>query len=204
MKTKKCFFLLAGQYIFIAIGVLSLAYWEMETERARRFQAREAHLFNGKPEAKRPSKDPRRPASLGSPWTGEEPIEGSVVARLTISDLSLGLIVVEGVSERDLSIGPGHIPGTSLPGETGNVGIAGHRDTFFRPLRFIRKGEIITLGTVSNVTRYQVVSTAVVGPKDTRVLYATTRDTLTLVTCYPFDFVGPAPKRFIVRAERVG
>src|SRR5664279_1488691 len=93
------------------------------------------------------------------------------------------------------------IPGTALPGKQGNIGIAGHRDTSFRPLRFIRKDDMIALTTLHGTSRYRVVSTKIVGPDDVQVLYPTGRDALTLVTCYPFDFVGPAPRRFIVQAE---
>ena len=112
-------------------------------------------------------------------------------------------MVVNGVSNDDLRLGPGHIPGTALPGRSGNVGIAGHRDTVFRPLRSIRKDQVILLTTLHRQDRYRVVWTAIVSPKDTSALRRSIRDSLTLVTCYPFDFIGPAPKRFIVRAERV-
>ena len=83
------------------------------------------------------------------------------MAKLTIPDLGVALVVVEGVSQRDLAMGPGHIPETAVPGEPGNVGIAGHRDTVFRPLRLVRKGQIIALRTLSGEDRYRVVSTNV-------------------------------------------
>ena len=98
----------------------------------------------------------------------------------------------------------GHIPGTVLPGRPGNVGISGHRDTFFRPSRNIRRNDLITLTMLSGEFRYRVVSTKVVGPNDLAVLDPGESEILTLVTCYPFYFVGSAPARFIVRAERVG
>jgi sortase A len=91
-----------------------------------------------------------------------------------------------------------------MPAEApGNVGIAGHRDTFFRPLRNIQRNDIITLTTLHGEYRYRVVSTKVVGPYDIAVLDSDGNEILTLVTCYPFYFVGSAPDRFIVRAERV-
>ena len=86
----------------------------------------------------------------------------------------------------------------------GNVGVSGHRDTFFRPLRNIRENDIITLTTVNGEYRYRVVFTRVVRPENVAVLNATGNEVLTLVTCFPFYFVGPAPYRFIVRAERAG
>ena len=82
------------------------------------------------------------------------------------------------------------------------MGIAAHRDTFFRPLRAIERDDTITVSTLRGVYRYRVVSTRVVSPQDVQVLYPTEREGLTLVTCFPFDYVGSAPKRFIVRAER--
>jgi sortase A len=133
----------------------------------------------------------------------QRPAEGTAVAELAIPRLGLTSMVVEGVNAKDLRIAAGHIPGTPLPGENGNVAIAAHRDTFFRPLRFIRKADTINLTTFGGEKEYRVVSMEIVDPHDVRVLYPTGRDTLTLVTCYPFNYIGSAPKRFIVRAERI-
>jgi len=110
-------------------------------------------------------------------------------------------VVVEGSDERALKRGPGHIPGTSLPGEGINMAIAGHRDTSFRPLRFIRRDDTIKVIAQEHEYQYRIVSTEIVGPEDTRVLYPEAHETLTLITCYPFTFVGAAPKRFVVRAQ---
>jgi sortase A len=93
--------------------------------------------------------------------------------------------------------------GTALPGQRGNVGIAAHRDTFFRPLRNIQRDDVIVLTTLRGEYRYRVVSTKVVSPYDVEVLNSDGTEILTLVTCYPFYFVGSAPERFIVRAERI-
>ena len=131
------------------------------------------------------------------------PVRGDLVGRLDIPRIGISVMVVEGVDGGDLRRAAGHIPGTALPGEAGNVGIAAHRDTFFRPLRAIQRNDTITVSTLQGVYRYRVVSMKVVGPEDIQVLYPTGRDTLTLVTCFPFNYVGPAPKRFIVRADRV-
>ena len=98
----------------------------------------------------------------------------------------------------------GHISGTAFPGGPGNVGIAAHRDTYFRPLRNVRKDDVITLTTAAAEYRYRVVSTQVVEPGDTSVLDSSGDEVLTLVTCYPFYFIGSAPRRFIVRAQRIG
>jgi len=83
------------------------------------------------------------------------------------------------------------------------LGVAGHRDGFFRSLKDIRVGAVLYLDTPSDTLAYRVVSTEIVDPADVNVLAATDTATLTLVTCYPFYFVGPAPKRFIVRAQRL-
>lgn len=128
---------------------------------------------------------------------------GGLVGRIEISRLSVSAIVIEGISAKTLRRAVGHIPGTALPGHPGNIGISGHRDTFFRPLRNIQQNDIIILTTLAGEYRYRVVSTKVVHPNDVAVLDSSGNQILTLVTCYPFYFVGAAPDRFIVRAERI-
>jgi sortase A len=126
-----------------------------------------------------------------------------LIGRIDIPRLGVSAIVIEGDGTTTLRRAVGHIPGTALPGEPGNVGISGHRDTFFRPLRNIRRNDIVTLTTLQGEYRYRVLSTRIVTPNNVAVLDPSTNETLTLVTCYPFYFVGSAPNRFIVRAERV-
>jgi len=130
-------------------------------------------------------------------------VPSGVIGRLEIPNLHLVAMVHEGADSATLRKAVGHIPGTSLPGMKGNVGLAGHRDTFFRPLRHIQQGDTIELETGDRTYQYIVESTGIVRPDDVRVLAATNRETLTLVTCYPFYYVGSAPKRFIVQAELV-
>ena len=125
------------------------------------------------------------------------------MGQIEIKSIGLTAMVMEGADERTLRRAVGHFPGTPLPGQQGNVALVGHRDTFFRGLRNIRKDDEITLTTLHGSYRYRVDSTQVVVPEDTQVLNVTAGDILTLVTCYPFYFVGPAPKRFIVRAHRI-
>jgi sortase A len=127
-----------------------------------------------------------------------------LIGRMEIPRLGLSAIVMEGTSTRTLRRALGHVAGTALPGQTGNVAISGHRDTFFRPLRNIEPNDEITLSTTRGEYRYRVLSTEIVEPSDVAVLDPGEGETLTLITCYPFYFVGPAPKRYIVRAERVG
>jgi sortase A len=139
-------------------------------------------------------------AAIPSP--GTEATNG-LLGRMEIPRLGVSVIVAEGTAEATLRRAGGHIPGTSLPGQRGNVGIAGHRDTLFRPLRNIRQNDVITLTTLAGDYRYRVTSTEIVSPSDVTVLQSDGDEVLTLVTCYPFYFVGPAPDRFIVRAQRV-
>jgi sortase A len=112
-------------------------------------------------------------------------------------------MLLDGVDDSTLRFGLGHIPGTALPGESGNIGIAGHRDTFFRPLAKIREDDEITVKTLHADYRYIVDTIRIVNPDDIAVLDDTGTPTLTLVTCYPFHLVGPAPRRFIVQASLV-
>jgi sortase A len=128
---------------------------------------------------------------------------GGLIGRIDIPRLDISVVVIEGTGSTTLRRAVGHIRGTALPGHPGNIGISGHRDTFFRPLRNIRKGDVVTLTTLEGEYRYRVASTDIVTPSDVSVLDSNGRETLTLVTCHPFYFVGAAPNRFIVRAERM-
>jgi sortase A len=133
-------------------------------------------------------------------------------AILRVPKLGIEVPVLEGTSDAILNRGVGHIPGTALPGQTGNLAITGHRDGFFRPLKDVAPGDIIEVlrpsqqtlqstPTAQQTDRYVVRNTKIVFPADTSVLNPTTGSTLTLVTCYPFYFVGAAPERFIVQAD---
>jgi LPXTG-site transpeptidase (sortase) family protein len=131
------------------------------------------------------------------------PTVGSAIGTIEIPRISLSAIVVEGDGDKQLELAAGHVPGTAFPGEPGNSGISGHRDTVFRALRLIRKNDEIAVTTHRGEFTYRVTSTQIVHPGAIHVLFPTKSEVLTLVTCYPFYFVGPAPQRFIVRAERV-
>jgi LPXTG-site transpeptidase (sortase) family protein len=115
----------------------------------------------------------------------------------------MSMVVLQGSDEETLRLGPGHIETTPLPGEAGNVAIAGHRDSFFRPLRNVRVGDDVLLETPEARVHYRVSSFRVVNSHDVSVIGPTKGAALTLVTCYPFWFIGNAPDRFIVRATRV-
>jgi sortase A len=125
-----------------------------------------------------------------------------VIGRLAIPRLHVSAVVLEGDDDAALRFGAGHVPGTPLPAHPGNVGIAAHRDTVFRRLRNIAIRDVIQLTTPEGSYHYRVTSTEIVRPQDTGVLDSSTGEELTLVTCYPFSYIGPAPLRFIVHARR--
>jgi sortase A len=112
-------------------------------------------------------------------------------------------MVREGIDSNTLQLAIGHIPATALPGQAGNVGVAGHRDTFFRGLRDLRTGDEIQFSTSSGDFEYVVESLIVVEPDNVEALAPSSENVLTLVTCYPFSYIGTAPKRFVVRARQV-
>lgn len=127
--------------------------------------------------------------------------EGDVMARLEIPRIGISVMVLHGTEESTLALGAGHVPATPSPGGDGNLVIAAHRDTFFRKLEGVRAGDRIRILTVGQTYEYVVESTETVDPDDTRVMESRGRQELTLITCYPFYFVGSAPKRFIVHAS---
>jgi len=142
--------------------------------------------------------DVAEPAPAGPP-----PDTGAAIGTLSIPRIGLSAAVLHGSDAKTLRRAPGHLEQTAYPGEAGNAVIAGHRDTFFRPLRNIRVGDDIFVAAAGGRFHYRVVSLRVVHPRDLSVLAPTSDATLTLVTCYPFWALGPAPDRFIVRATRV-
>ncbi|MFY9911253.1 MAG: class D sortase [Candidatus Sulfotelmatobacter sp.] len=175
------------------IGVLALGYVGSTLLDARIYQVSAKRSLEDQLEAaKVQTVDQPRP----------EVNKGDVLGRLDIPRLGVSVAVLQGTNSRILRLGAGHIEGTPLPGEPGNSGIAGHRDTFFRELKDIRANDEVQLQTARGLFHYEVDWVKVVGPDDISVLAPSTESTLTLVTCYPFYFVGPAPKRFVVRAHR--
>jgi sortase A len=125
-----------------------------------------------------------------------------VIGRISVPRLHLTAMVQEGVDDDVLRRAVGHVPGTPLPGESGNVGLAGHRDTFFRDLRNIRSDDEVDFETLGGRFSYVVQSVVVVEPSRVEVLAPSDTQSLTLVTCFPFNYTGNAPKRFVVRAVR--
>jgi sortase A len=128
------------------------------------------------------------------------PEPGDTIGRIEIPRLGVSTVIRAGTDARTLRLAVGHVSGTALPGEDGNVGLAGHRDTFFRRLKDIQPDDEIRVVTLYGSYVYRVARTDVVEPRDTWVLDPTPEPALTLVTCYPFTYLGAAPQRFIVRA----
>jgi sortase A len=210
-------------HFFVIAGILALGYVGVTLLDAKIFQAQEVRRFE---QARKSQKERQAPQSV-KPSTGDESPEtpllpvrlsgpggasaqghetarrGAAWGRIEVKSIGLSSMILEGVDPQTLRRGVGHIPGTAVPGEPGNVALAGHRDTFFRALRNIRKDDEITLETLNGSYRYRVDSTQVVAPEDIEALNGSGEAILTLVTCYPFSFVGPAPKRYIVRAHRI-
>jgi sortase A len=148
--------------------------------------------------------DTRNSAEQGQEAAASSITPHTLIGRIAIPRLDIAAIIREGVDEGTLDIAVGHIPLTALPGQPGNVGVAAHRDTLFRNLKDIKLDDEITLTTLDNTYVYRVVSLRVVNPAETSVLKSSADEKLlTLVTCYPFYFVGHAPRRFIVRASQL-
>jgi sortase A len=174
-------------------GALLLGGALVTIVESRVYQARQGRAFS----------DRERMASAppGSAPASARDVDPLVLGRIEIPRVGVSAIVREGDDARTLSIAVGHIPGTARPGEPGNVALAGHRDSFFRALRNIRAGDVIRLRVPGRGDEYRVDSTEVVGAGETRVLASTREAVLTLVTCYPFGWIGHAPRRFIVHAR---
>ncbi len=147
--------------------------------------------------------NPAPPSAAQGSLPESIPGEGDILGRIDIDRLGFSVAILEGTKSRTLRLGLGHVSGTPLPGELGNSGIAGHRDTFFRPLKDVRQDDAIELTTLKGVSHYQVDWIRVVTPDDMAVLGPSDTSALTLVTCYPFYLVGDAPDRFVVHATRI-
>lgn len=126
---------------------------------------------------------------------------GAVMGRLAIKQVGLSVAVLQSYDPGTLKKGVGHVPGTAVPGGLGNMVLAGHRDTYFRPLRNVRAGMEIEVVTAEGRFAYSIDSMEVVTPDKVEIMDVGSRPEMTLITCYPFEFVGAAPKRFIVHAH---
>ncbi len=179
--------------LLLIIGALALSWYAA----AHLVTAREQAALSRELEAARAVAAEARPRNV-VPASLET---RALVGRIEVVRIKLSAVAREGVDVRTLRGSVGHVPGTALPGDVGNSAFAAHRDTFFGPLKFIRAGDQIVITTPDGVHRYAVTGTRVVDPSDVSVLQPLPGRRLTLITCYPFDYVGSAPKRFIVQAE---
>jgi sortase A len=174
-------------YFFLVFGTLALGYAGFVVADSHAYQAFE-------------TKKLAEAAPISEPHIL---VEGEVIGELQVPRLGLDVIVVQGDSPASLRRAVGHLTNSAMPGEPGNVALAGHRDTFFRPLRDIQPGDEIRFKARAHSFDYRVESIEVVGPADMRVLEPSAGHELTLLTCFPFYYAGPAPKRFIVRAREI-
>jgi sortase A len=193
-----------GQRALFVCGVVLLGYCGFALVDAWMFQWRESRdLDRLLRERNAVSQGKPQPGPSASLEEAPAVAAGGLIGRMEIPRLLLSVIVVEGIDKISLRRSVGHIPGTALPGKPGNVGLAGHRDTFFRSLKDVRIKDEVRVSTLKGSFNYEVESLRVVEPEDVGVLAASGENVLTLVTCYPFYFVGPAPRRWIVRARQV-
>lgn len=194
MRRKRWLAWLAAVLIVVGAAQLGYYYWLQDSavnaEREARQWLNQA-VSNRQPGLPTPAPVPERVH------------HGDVIGELIIPRLRLSVMVFEGADGPILRVGAGHIPDTALPQNSGNVGIAAHRDTYFRPLRFIQPNDVISLRTPHETVRYSVTNIEIVQPGDIGALAEAPGRDLTLVTCYPFYYVGSAPQRFIVHARRI-
>jgi sortase A len=193
---------LAG-FAFVALGA-----WGFELLATRWNAVAQEHrlaelLASRGPADLAPAAAAARSATVRAAATRAEIGRSGLVGRLEIERLRLRVIVQEGADRRTLRHAAGHVPGTALPGEAGNVVVAAHRDTLFAPLEHIALGDRLRFVTPDGSFDYEVRDVRIVAPTETAVMAQGSDAEATLVTCHPFAYVGPAPRRFVVRAARV-
>lgn len=176
------------EWLLLGLGLGCLGTYAYESVEARRFQAQQTAAFE------RAARSEAAPARVKT---------GGLVGMLDVPRLQLSTPVIEGDDDRTLKRAVGHLPDTPLPWEQGNSAMAGHRDGLFRPLKDVKIGDEIRFRTTRDEFVYRVTETAIVMPDDLSVLEPRASSTITLITCYPFYYVGSAPQRFVVHAERV-
>ena len=194
------------------LGLVAVVSWSKEAFDSRDFQSRESKSLDsvlggadlnteGTAEAATLT-GPPNPGHANRD-TPRAMLDPGVLGKLEIPRLRISAIVAEGADLKTLRHAVGHINSTALPGQQGNCALAGHRDTFLRGLGGVRGDDLIRLVTIGGTHSYRVEWGMVVEPTQVEVLDSTATPSLTLITCYPFEFVGHAPKRFVVRAREV-
>ncbi|MGA2570870.1 MAG: class D sortase [Terracidiphilus sp.] len=194
-ETQGSLFLRWMQRFLFVVGALAVSYVALTLLYAKLYQEAAADALEKQISVPQQQKiSPSRVAAK----------DGDVLGRIEIPRLGVNVAILEGTTSQTLRLGVGHIEGTALPGEPGNIGIAGHRDTYFRDLKDIRTNDEIQIQTATGLSRYEVDSVQIVAPGDTGVLAPSAESAITLVTCYPFHLIGAAPRRFIVHARSSG
>ena len=182
----------SSRLLFI-FGGLAISYVAYAVLHAKCYQAMAKHSFE---------KQMQVDAQGGVNPRSTPVKEGDILGRIEIQRLGLKVVILEGTTSQTLRLGVGHIEGTALPGEAGNIALAGHRDTFFRALKDIRTSDEIQVQSATGIARYEVDNVRVVSPDNIGVLAPSPAAAITLVTCYPFHFIGAAPERFVVHAHK--
>jgi sortase A len=205
--------ILSAMLIVTGIGLLSYVSYQLVTGSAGNKESFEAFEAARKAPILPPAEAGRTPLPADirdSRATGFEEYEAvetdtTIVPEgiVRIPSIELEVPVFPGTAETSLARGAGRIEGTPVLGHGGNSGIAAHRDSYFRALKDVQLGDPIEIETMGGVQQYKIVDLSIVGPDAVHVLEPTELDTITLVTCYPFYFVGNAPQRYIVRAEKI-
>jgi len=203
-------------FVFVTAGVLLIGAAALHYARGARAQsegrrildlaaAERGYVTATLPQERVSARD-ELPRSAGSgPYAGYP--TGTPLGRIRIPVAEMDWVVFAGSDDATLEKGPGHVPGTAMPNQDygpNNCVITAHRDSHFRRLGWLRKGHVVELETATGTMKYRVVSREIVTPKTVRVLKASPKPRLTLITCYPFDYIGSAPKRLIVVAEPIG
>jgi sortase A len=179
---------------FAGLGIFVVSYSAAALHQHQQRRRLEALLTSATP-----SRSPSAMLANYSVSSPRIPIDG-LLGMMEIPRVEISAVYEEGVDDDTLAGGIGHVPGTPLPGEVGNAALAAHRDTYFRRLGEVQVGDVINVKTRRGEHHYRVARTAIVQPGDISVLDNTPVATLTLVTCYPFRYVGTAPQRFVVTA----
>ncbi len=192
----------------LVIGVLLLAVWSATFFDSYGFQSAESGRLDAALRGAEPgAPEPALYAAFAGPAAVDDPnpaiVRGGVLGRIEIPRLRITAIVAEGSDPATLRRAVGHLPPTALPGQPGNCALAGHRDTFFRGLGGVRENDLVRVVAIDGTYTYRVEWCEVVEPQRVDVLDSTATRSLTLVTCYPFEFIGNAPRRFVVRARQV-
>jgi sortase A len=200
LRTQKV--LIVTHYVLFISGIVALVYCAVVMLDAVHYQAwARAQLRNSNPELAPPAA-PVTPGGHSALPPKSAKGEMALLGRIDVPRAHLSAMIAEGASSRVLRVAIGHITGTALPGQFGNIVLAAHRDSFFRHLGEVKPGDVIRITLPHGAYSYRVTFTDIVAPSETWVLLPASGESLTLITCYPFHYVGPAPKRFVVRAHR--